>query len=133
MNKTVMGMLMVGLAGLGGCASSGVAQQHGSIVMAPHSVRAIATGPAELRAYTLDGGGRVFVVDAKTGTDADCVDGARGTREATVAVDRRNVVTLASGQLACVASSGHHDYELLWRSRPADAGRETVLVAQARR
>jgi hypothetical protein len=130
MNKSVMGMLVVGFAALAGCAS-GTAEQRGSIVMAPDSVHVFAAGPAVVRAYSLDNGGRVFVADAKTGTDADCA-GAASAAAAPVAVDQRNVVTLRAGQVACVATANHRDYELMWHARPAQTPSE-ILVAQARR
>jgi hypothetical protein len=134
MTKSVMGMVVVGFALLGGCASGGSLEQRGSMVMAPDSVRAFAAGPAVVHAYSMDGGGRVFVAPAKTGTDADCVGAAeRPTHAEALAVDRRNVVTLAPGQVACVATNGKHNYELMWHARPADAPDGMYLVAQARR
>jgi hypothetical protein len=133
MNESAMKLVVLGFALLGGCAS-GSAEQRGSVVMAPDSVKAVAAGPAVLRAYSMDGGGRVYVVQAKTGTDADCVGAAeRSTNASPVLVDRRNVVTLGSGQVACVAANGRHNYELLWRTRPAEAPSGGVMVAQARR
>ena len=132
MTKAALGML-VGVSLFGGCAS-GVVEQRGSAVMSPESVKALATGPAVVRAYSLDGGGRVFVAPAKSGTDADCAgradDGASATA---IAVNRRNVVTLASGQVACVATSGHRKYEIMWHARPAATPSGMVLVAQTRR
>jgi hypothetical protein len=134
MNKTALGMLVVGFAFLGGCASSRAVEQRGSIVMAPDSVKAFAAGPAVIHAYSLDGGGRVFVAPAKTGTDADCAGaGESATNASTVAVDRRNVVTLAPGQVACVATNNRRNYELMWHARPAETPSGIILVAQARR
>jgi hypothetical protein len=131
MNKSAVGFLMMGFALLGGCAS-GSAEQRGSVVMAPDSVKALASGPAILRAYSMDSGGRVFVVRANTGTDADCVGAAeRSTNTSVVAVDRRNVVELSSGQVACVAAS-RSNYELLWRARPAEEPIGTLVAAGRR-
>jgi hypothetical protein len=132
MNKAALGM-MVGFSLLGGCAS-GVAEQRGSVVMARDTVKAFAVGPAVVHAYSLDGGGRVFVAPARSGTDADCADLPKtGPNAAAIAVDRRNVVTLAAGQIACVAANNRRSYELLWHARAATTPSGTVLVAQARR
>jgi len=133
MTKTVLGMMVMGFALLGGCATGGPIGQRGSMVMAPDSVRAFAAGPAVVHAFSMDDGGRVFVAPATTGTDADCVAAAgRATNTTTVAVDRRNVVTVAPGQVACVASNGRRNYELLWHARPAEAP-SGIMIAQARR
>jgi hypothetical protein len=133
MTKTTMGMMVVGFAVLGGCATSGPVEQRGSMVMAPDSVRAFAAGPAVVHTFSMDDGGRVFVAPATTGTDADCVGAAAHATNATaVGIDRRNVVTVAPGQVACVASSGRRNYELLWHARPAEAP-SGMMIAQARR
>jgi hypothetical protein len=134
MTKSVMGVMVMGFALLGGCASGGSLEQRGTMVMAPSTVRAFAAGPAVVHAYSLDGGGRVFVAAAKTGTDADCVAAAEhAASTAPVAVDQRNVLTLAPGQVACVVVNNKHDYELMWHARPADAPGGIYLIAQARR
>lgn len=132
MTKATLGML-VGFSLLGGCAN-GVVEQRGSAVMSPDSVKAFAAGPAVVRAYSLDDGGRVFVAPAKSGTDADCVGPAEhATSTTAITVNRRNVVTLAPGQVACVATSGHRKYEIMWHARPATTPSGMVLVAQTRR
>ncbi|HVU49998.1 MAG TPA: hypothetical protein VHL80_04895 [Polyangia bacterium] len=133
MTKSAMGVMAVGFAFLGGCATSGPVEQRGSMIMAPDSVRAFAAGPAVVHAFSMDDGGRVFVVPATTGTDADCVGAAaRATSATAVAADRRNVVTVAPGQVACVASNRRGHYELLWHARPAGAP-SGIMIAQARR
>ena len=129
MNKAAWAMV-VGVSCWAGCAS-GVVEQRGSMVMTRESVRAFAVGPTVVHAYSLDDGGRVFVAPVKTGTDADCADGDASATP--VQVDRRNVVTLASGLVACVATSNRRNYELMWHARPATAPVGTVLIAQARR
>jgi hypothetical protein len=133
MTKSALGMLLVGFSLLGGCAS-GVVEQRGSVVMSPDSVKAFASGPAVVRAYSLDRGGRVFVAPSKSGTDADCTGSAEAATNATaVAVDKRNVVTLAPGQVACIATNNGGKYELMWHARPATTPVGMVLVAQVRR
>jgi hypothetical protein len=124
---------LVGFSFLGGCASGGAVVQRGSVVMSGEAVKAFATGPAVVHAYSLDGGGRVFVAQAKSGTDADCAgQPAGGGAAMAVEVDRRNVVTLGSGQVACVETTGPRNYELMWHARPATQPGAMVL-AQARR
>jgi hypothetical protein len=132
MNKAALGLL-VGFSFLGGCASGGAVVQRGSVVMSGEAVKAFAAGPAVVHAYSLDGGGRVFVAQAKSGTDADCAGQPAAVSGAVaVEVDRRNVVTLGSGQVACVETSGRRSYELMWHARPAmEPG--TIVLAQARR
>ena len=130
MNKSAAVMVVVGLSSLVGCAS-GVVEQRGTVVMARDSVKAFAVGPTVVHAYSLDGGGRVFIASAKTGTDADCAGGDAGA--VPVQVDRRNVVTLAYGQIACIETSGRRNYELMWHARPATTPSGPVLIAQARR
>jgi len=133
MTKTVMGMMVMGFAVLGGCATSGPVEHRGSMVMAPDSVRAFAAGPAVVHAFSMDDGGRVFVAPATSGTDADCVAAAAHATNATaVAVDHRNVVTIAPGQIACVASNGRRNYELLWHARAVETP-SGLMIAQARR
>jgi hypothetical protein len=133
MTKSALGMMVLGFSLLGGCAT-GVAEHRGTMVMAPDSVRAFAVGPAVVHAYSMDGGGRVFVAAATTGTDADCAGAAERTASASaVAVDQRNVVMVAPGQVACVAVNGRRNYELMWHARPLETPSGTVLVAQTRR
>ena len=131
MNKTALGVL-VGVSLLGGCASGGAVVQRGSVVMSGEAVKAFAAGPAVVHAYSLDGGGRVFVAQAKSGTDADCAGQPAAGAAMAVEVDRRNVVTLASGQVACVETSSRRNYELMWHARPA-AEPSAMVLAQARR
>jgi hypothetical protein len=130
MNKKVLGMVVVGFGLLGGCAS-GVAEQRGAVVMTPDTVKAIAAGPSVVHAFSLDRGGRVYVATAKTGTDADCDGASDAVGAMELAVDRRNVVKLARGQVACVATSSKRRYEVMWHARPAEPA--MVLVAQTRR
>jgi len=132
MTKVALGML-VGISLFGGCAS-GVVEQRGSVVMSPDSVKAFAAGPAVVHAYSLDGGGRVFVAPVKSGTDSDCAGRTEASAGATaVAVDRRNVVTLGAGQVACVATNNGRKYELMWHARPATTPSGMILAAQTRR
>jgi hypothetical protein len=131
MTKAGMGMVVMGFALLGGCAT-GVAERRGSMVMQPDSVRAFAEGPAVVHAFSMDGGGRIFVAPATTGTDADCAS-ASAASKTEVVVDRRNTVTVAPGQVACVVASARHNYELLWHARPIETPSQTLLIAQARR
>jgi hypothetical protein len=133
MTKTMMGMVVMGFALVGGCASGGSLEQRGSMVIAPDTVRAFAAGPAVVHAFSMDGGGRVFVATAKTRTDADCAAAAATTSAADVAVDQRNVVTLAPGQVACVAANDKHAYELMWHARPVEASSGPYMIAQAQR
>ena len=131
MNKVVWGML-IGFSFLTGCASGGALGQRGALVMSGEVVKAFAAGPAIVHAYAMNGGGRLFTAPAISGTDADCAGARAEVASATrVEADRRNVITLAPGQVACVASNGRRGYELLWRARPAPVSNAQIVVAQA--
>jgi hypothetical protein len=132
MNKSVLGMLVLGFGALGGCASSGAIDRHGSVVMAADSVKAFAEGPAIVHAFSMDSGGRVFIAADRTGTDADCA-AAASAGSAAVAVDQRNVLTLAQGQIACVATSHRKSYELMWHARPSQRDGGMILLAHTGR
>ena len=54
---------------------------------------------------------------AASGTDADCAAACR-TAGTTLAADRVETVTVAAGQVACVASTGERKIELLWHAQP---------------
>jgi hypothetical protein len=115
-----------------GCASGSALGQRGALVTSGEVVKAFAAGPAIVHAYAMDGGGRLFTAPAISGTDADCVGARAEVASATrVETDRRNVITLATGEVACVASNGRRGYELLWRARPVPVSNAQIVVAQA--
>src|SRR5260370_17240298 len=71
---TIKGLVLGGfLAMAAGCAGAGGGiSQRGTVLVQTGSVRAFASGPAVVHAYSQDGGGAVFTAHLVTGTDADC-------------------------------------------------------------
>jgi hypothetical protein len=65
--KNLNGLLLVAFSFLAGCAGTGTISQRGTVVMSGESVKAFAI----VHAYSQDRGGKVFVVSAVSGTDAD--------------------------------------------------------------
>jgi hypothetical protein len=131
MNDGMVGVFFA-IASLG-CASGGAGLgPRGVVVVRGDAVRAFAVGPTVVHAFSMDRGGDVYVAPARTGTDADCV-AARAVSDAQpIAVDRRNVVEIGAGQVACVASTGRA-IELLWHARPAAPRSPELFLAHAKR
>ncbi|HET6283669.1 MAG TPA: hypothetical protein VFH73_22125 [Polyangia bacterium] len=104
----------------------------GELVVKGESVKAFAAGPATVRLYSMDHGGTFFAAPATTGTDADCVAArkAAGDRQQPVQVDRRNVLEVAVGDVACLATSSPRSFELLWHARVIASPANQTLVAQ---
>ena len=106
----------------------------GEVLVKGETAKAFAAGPATVRLYSMDRGGTFFTAPATTGTDADCV-AAQNTakdRQRPVQVDRRNVLEVAAGDVACVATTSPRTFELLWHARSTTAPTSQTFVAQAR-
>src|SRR5258708_3341907 len=127
---TIKGLVLAGfLAMATGCAGAGGGiSQRGTVLVQTGSVRAFASGPAVVHAYSQDHGGAVFTAHVVTGTDADCARTPDAGSSALPA-DRVEVVMLAQGQIACVRTQGQRRYELLWHAREASPGAPAVAVA----
>jgi hypothetical protein len=131
--KTISMGLLVGFALVSGCAGSGAVTQRGTVMARGESVRAFAAGPAEVHAFSMERGGKLFTATAVSGTDADCAQAANSA-EAPIASDTVKVVKLASGEVACVSTPGQRSYELLWHARaPRSDNEETATMAHNNR
>jgi hypothetical protein len=132
MEKLTLALLVMGFSMAAGCATS--TEVRGSATVDARTAKVFATGPAVVHAYSLDRGGMVFLAPALTGTDADCAGGQNeGTAHATtVAVDRRNVVRVAVGEVACVTADRARPYELMWHAWRAPAPASNIQIATAR-
>ena len=119
-------VVVVAFSVLSGCAGTAVTQR-GTVVSRGESIRAFAAGPAEVHAFSMERGGKVFTAVAASGTDADCAQASART-ETPIASDRVKVVTLASGQVACLSTPGERNYELLWHARTAPATEPTTAT-----
>jgi hypothetical protein len=98
------------------------------------AIHAVRSGPALIHAYSQFTGGDLFVVPAVTGTDTDCagVGTNRAANQSTpIVADRRAVVHVDAGQLACVAVQGERGFELLWHAveEPAFGSAPSRLAA----
>jgi hypothetical protein len=113
-------------------ASAKDTDRRGEMVVKGESVKAFAAGPATVRLYSMDHGGTFFTAPATTGTDADCVaaQNAAKDRQQPVQVDRRNVLEVAAGNVACIATASPRSFELLWHARSTTAPANQTLVAQ---
>jgi len=106
-------------------AGEGVARRGQVNVQA--AAKAVVAGPAVVKMYSGFSGAQVFVAAAASGTDADCAAAGR-TAGTTLAADRIETVTVAAGQVACVASTGERKIELLWHAQPGTSA--SALVAR---
>jgi hypothetical protein len=81
------------------------------------SIHAVRTGPALIHVYSPFTGAGVFVAPSVTGGDTDCAIAAtnRAAFEP-ILPDRRETLSVAAGQVACVAVSARRGAEVLWHA-----------------
>ena len=86
------------------------------------SVKAIVLGPKVVHTFSTGAGGNLYTARAVTGSDADCQEGAR--RDAgypvSIVANRRATLGVAEGEIACLATTGPSEFELLWHARSGD-------------
>ena len=103
--------------GFAGVAHAGEgAARRGQVNVQAAAAKAVVAGPVVVKMYSGFSGAQVFVAAAASGTDADCAVAGRpaGT---TLPADHVETVTVAAGQVACVATTGERKIELLWRAQ----------------
>jgi len=122
---SLVSFLSLGFAGVAH-AGEGAARR-GQVSVQATAAKAVVAGPAVVKMYSGFSGAQVFVAAASSGTDADCAAAGR-TAGTTLPADRVETVTVAAGQVACVASTGERKIELLWRAQPGASA--TALVAK---
>ena len=103
------------------------AARRGQVNVQAAAAKAVVAGPAVVKMYSGFSGAQVFVAAAASGTDADCAAAGR-TAGTTLAADHVETVTVAAGQVACVASTGERKIELLWHAQPGTSA--SALVAR---
>ena len=110
--------------GFAGTAHAGEgAARKGQVNVQAASTKPVVAGPAVVKVYSLIAGAKVFVADG------DCATGKAQTATALPA-DRIETVTVAAGQVACVASTGDRNIELLWHLQSGSPAPATALVAK---
>jgi hypothetical protein len=120
----LVSFLSLGFAGVAR-AGEGAARR-GQVNVQAAAAKAVIAGPVVVKMYSGFSGAQVFVAAAAAGTDADCAAGrAAGTR---LPADHVEIVAVAAGQVACVASSGERTIELLWHAQPGTSA--SALVAR---
>jgi hypothetical protein len=114
--------------GFAGVAHAGEgAARRGQVNVQAAATKAVVAGPVAVKVYSGFSGAKVFVTDAKSGTDADCAAGSGRGPSTALTADRIETITVSVGQVACVASTGARKIELLWHAQPTSAS--TALVA----
>jgi hypothetical protein len=125
--KTIKTLALALSLSFGFAAIAHAGETRGQVQVPASAAKAVVAGPTAIHAYSLFSGAKLFVVDAVTGTDRDCQAGAAKAGAPALAADRVEQLTVRAGQLACVASTGDRQVELLWHaSKTAPA---PVLVA----
>ena len=132
--KTTMKILtFVSFLSFLACGFAGVAHagegtaRRGQVNVQAAAAKAVVAGPAVVKMYSGFSGAQVFVAAAASGTDADCAAAGR-TAGATLPADHVEVVTVAAGQVACVASTGERQIQLLWHAQPGTSA--LALIAR---
>ena len=113
-------------------ASAKETDRRGEMVVRGETVKAFAAGPAVVRLYSMDHGGKFFTATAVTGTDADCAQAPKEGQDLPkpIQVDRRNVLEVAAGDVACVATTRPRSFELLWHARATEAPASQTVIAK---
>ena len=110
--------------GFAGTAHAGEgAARKGQVNVQAASTKAVLAGPAVVKVYSLIAGAKVFVADG------DCASGKAPTGTVLPA-DRIETLTVAAGQVACVASTGDRNIELLWHVQSGTPVSGSALVAK---
>ena len=122
---TLVSFLSLSFAGVAH-AGEGAARR-GQVNVQAAAAKAVVAGPAVVKMYSGFSGAQVFVAAAASGTDADCAVAGR-TAGTTLPADRIETVTVAAGQVACVASTGARKIELMWHAQPVTSA--PALIAQ---
>jgi hypothetical protein len=108
---SLVSFLVLGFAGAAH-AGEGAAKGQVNLPAAAGAAKTVVAGPAVVKVYSGFPGASVFVADG------DCTTGAGRAAGAPLQADRVATVTVAAGQVACVASTGERKIELLWHTQP---------------
>jgi hypothetical protein len=114
---------------------AGTVANRGAMAVKGRTVKAVTMGPEKLHGYSGVPGGAIFVVDAVTGTDADCAAAlAKGANllATPLIADRVAQVSVGAGQVACLATDTQRSFELLWHTFAIDSSETIVASARTR-
>ena len=104
-----------------GCATgqtlqSAASPNRGAVALHGPAVKALGAGPGTIHAYSAYAGGALYAVPAVSGTDSDCHRQGVTPPRLALQADRIVEFDVASGQIACLASSRAGSFELLWHT-----------------
>src|SRR5215467_5519676 len=117
MKTTILSAVSFLALGFAGVAHAGDgAARRGQVNVQASAAKAVVAGPAVVKVYSGFAGASVFVTAAASGTDADCAAAAGHATATALTADRVERVSVAAGQVACVASTGARSVELLWHA-----------------
>jgi len=123
MKTTILSLVSFLALGFAGVAHAGEgAARRGEVRVPVAATKVVVAGPAVVKVYSGFSGAKVFVAEG------DCAAAAPRATGTTLQADRVETVTVAAGQVACVASTGERVVELLWHAQPAAPA--STLVAR---
>jgi hypothetical protein len=109
--------------GFAGTAHAGEgAARKGQVNVQAASTKPVVAGPAVIKVYSQFSGAKVFVA-------GDCATAGKAPAGTDLQRDHVEVVSVGVGQVACVASTGARNIELLWHAQPgtpAPAGNAVI-------
>lgn len=81
------------------------------------AAKAVVAGPVAIHAYSAFSGAKLFVIAAGAARDGACQAAAPTTAGTALPADKVETLAVGAGQVACVASTGPRQIELLWHAR----------------
>jgi hypothetical protein len=117
---SILSLASILFLGFAGVANAGEgAARRGQVNVQASATKAVVAGPAVVKVYSGFSGAKVFVADAASAKDADCLAAAGRATGTALTADRIELVSVGAGQVACVASTGDKSVELLWAVQSA--------------
>jgi hypothetical protein len=113
--KTIKTLALALSLSFGFAAIAHAGESRGQVQVPVSAAKAVVAGPTVIHAYSEFSGAKLYVARAVTGTDRDCQAGAKAAASS-LAADRVELLTVRAGQLACVATTGERQVELLWHA-----------------
>jgi hypothetical protein len=127
MKTTIFALASILALGFAGVAHAGEgAARRGQVNVQAAATKAVVAGPAVVKVYSGFSGAKIFVANAASATDANCVAAVGRAPSTSVSADHVELVSISAGQVACVASTGERAIELLWHVQAATAAPAVV-------
>ena len=98
-------------------ATAHAGDDRGDVEVPVAAAKVIVAGPVAIHAYSAFSGAKLFVIAAGAASDGDCQAAAPTTAGTTLSADKVETLSVGAGQVACVASTGARQIELLWHAR----------------